>query len=213
MGVDVRMSTMIEESMSFEFTSPFVIDIEESAIGVAMITGTLLAEGLSNNDNLYTIEEMEDIAETAKGVPIFYGTTTKVNVNTGLLTANMHRNYADCQVGEITETWIDKVARKIKFRAHLIDNPNFPNLINEVKKGWGVSIGERGLCQKFVDAAGRVIRKIFGMRVNHVQLLSPNTPRGQDAAQVETGPQDVEESFSWVVERQPQVPITIHISL
>jgi hypothetical protein len=207
------MSTTIEESMKFEFefTSPFEVEIEESTIGVAMITGTLLAEGLSNNDNLYTIDEMEEIAETAKGAPIFYGTTTKINPNTGRLTANMHRNFQGFQVGEITETWLDKVARKIKFRANLIDNPNFPNLISEVKKGWGVSIGGRGLCQKFVDAAGRVIKKIFGMHINHVQLLSPNTPRGQEEAQVE-GTNQIEESFSWVVDEEPTERITeVHI--
>jgi hypothetical protein len=205
----------IEESMriDYEFTSPFVVEIEESVSGVAMISGTLLSEGLSNNNNLYTIEEMEEIAESAIGVPIYYGTTTKINPATGLLTANMHQNYVNCQVGEITESWLDKIERKIKFRAHLIDNPNFPNLINEIKKGWGVSIGGKGLCQKFVDAAGRVIKKIFALHVNHVQLLSPNTPRGQDAAQVEgTETKDIEESFSWVVEEEPQID-HIHISL
>jgi hypothetical protein len=176
-----------------------------------MITGTLLAEGLSGNDNLYTIEEMENIAQTARGVPIFYGTTTKVNPNTGQMTANMHRNYEGFKVGEITETWLDKAARKVKFRANLISNPNIPNLIDEIKKGWGVSIGGKGLCQKFVDAAGRVIRKIFGLVVNHVQLLAPSIPRGQDAAQVEGVEQgEIEESLSWVIEQEP---ITLHISL
>ena len=205
---------MIEETMSisFEFTSPLSVDIEESLSGVAMITGTLLAEGLSGNDNLYTIEEMESIAQSAQGAPIYYGTTTKIDPNTGKLTANMHRNYQGFQVGEITETWLDKAARKIKFRAHLIDNPQFPNLIENVKKGWGVSIGGKGLCQKFVDAAGRVIKKIFGLVVNHVQLLTPNTPRGQDAAQVEgVEPKQIEESLSWIIEEP--VPITLHISL
>ena len=208
--------SIIEESMNmnFEFTSPFVVEIEESVIGVAMISGTLLAEGLSGNDNLYTIEEMQNIADTAKGVPIYYGTMTKINPNTGLLTANMHQNFEGYQVGEITETWLDKIARKIKFRANLVDNPNFPNLINDIKKGWGVSIGGRGLCQKFVDAAGRVIKKIFGLSINHVQLLGPNTPRGQDAAQVEgVESKEIEESFSWEVDKEPSpIPITIHIS-
>lgn len=208
------MNTIIEESMKFEFefTSPLLVEIEETTMGVAMITGTLLAEGLSNNSNLYTIEEMEHIAETAKGAPIFYGTTTKINPNTGRLTANMHRNYEGCQVGEIFETWIDKIAKKIKFRAHLIDNPNFPHLIEEVKKGWGVSIGGRGLAQKFIDAAGRVITKVLSLSVNHVQLLRPETPRGQYEAQIESGPQQIEESFSWVVEEEPSID-HIHISL
>jgi hypothetical protein len=166
--------TMIEESMKFEFefTTPLLVEIEESAMGVAMISGTLLAEGLSNNDNLYTIEEMQNIADTARGAPIYYGTTTKINPNTGKLTANMHRNFENCKVGEIFETWVDKIARKIKFRAHIIDNPNFPNLIDHVKKGWGISIGGKGIGQKFIDAAGRTITKIMNMVVNHILYTS-----------------------------------------
>jgi hypothetical protein len=207
---------MIEESMRFEFeyTSPLEVEIEESVIGVAMISGTLLSEGLSKNDNLYTFEEMDNIAKTAKGAPIYYGTCRKINPNTGLLTDNMHRNFADSRVGEIFETWVDKIARKIKFRAHIIDNPNFPNLIDQIKKGWGVSIGGRGLGQKFMDAAGRIITKILNMSVNHVQLLAPDTLRGQDEAQVESvEPKTfVEESFSWVVEEEPEID-HIHISL
>lgn len=207
--------TMIEESMKFyfEFTSPLLIEIEESLLGVAMVTGTLLSEGISKNGNLYTLDEMEQIARTAKGVPIYFGTMRKINPNTGKLTANMHQNIEDAKVGEIFETWVDKIARKIKFRAHIIDNPNFPNLIDQVKRGWGVSIGGKGLGQKFIDASGRIITKIMNMIVNHVQLLEPDTPRGQDEATVEDAEpkQFIEESFSWVEEKS--IIKHIHISL
>ena len=207
----IRMS-IVEESMSFEWehTTPLALEVEESLVGVAMVTGTLLSEGLSKNGNLYTIEEMEQIAETAKGAPIYYGTMTKV-LN-GRLVRNAHANIEETRVGNITETWVDKLAKKIKFRAHIIDNPKFPNLIDCVKKGWGVSVGGKALGQKFVDAAGRTITKIFNMFVNHVQLLEPDTPRGQDEAQVEHAePKQYIEESMWL-EVVPQ-KIHIHISL
>lgn len=206
--------TEIEESMKFdfEFTSPLFFEIEESSIGVAMITGTLLSEGISRNGNEYTLDQMEQIAETAKGAPIYFGTETRINPNTGLLTQNMHKKGEDGRVGEITETWIDKIARKIKFRAHIIGNSNFPNLIQEVKKGWGVSIGGKGMGKTFFDAAGRKFTKILSMIVNHVQLLAPDMPSGVPDAQVETAePKVIQESLMWVEEEDPVK--NIHISL
>lgn len=191
----------IDEEMkfSYEFTSPLSIELEESKIGVAVISGTLLAEGMSKNGNLYSFDEMEKIAATAKGVPIYYGTVTKMNPNSGLKTKNMHANMEHNLVGQIMETFLDPIARRIKFIAHIIDNPNFPNLIQEVKKGWGISIGGKGIGRYLIDTFGRVITKIMGLTVNHVQLLPPDTPRGQDAAQIETAePKSIEESFSWI---------------
>jgi len=206
---------IIEESMKFDFeyTSPIFIDIEESATGVAMVTGTLLSEGISRNGNEYTLDEMEQIAKTAKGVPIYFGTETRINPNTGLMTKNMHRNFKeDSYVGEITETWIDKIARKIKFRAHIIGNSNFPNLIEEIKKGWGVSIGGKGIGKTFFDSAGRKITKIINMIVNHVQLLTPDMPSGVEDAKIETAePKVIQESLEWVVEEE--LIKNIHISL
>lgn len=206
--------TEIEESMrfDFEFTSPLFLEIEESAIGVAMITGTLLSEGISRNGNEYTLDTMEQIAQTARGVPIYFGTTTRIDPNTGRLTKNMHLREEYAQVGEITETWIDRVAKKIKFRAHIIGNEHFPNLIQEIKKGWGVSIGGKGFGKTLFDMAGRKITKILSMIVNHVQLLSPDMPAGVDDAKVETAePKVIQESMTWVEEEEPIKHI--HVSL
>jgi len=208
--------TEIEESMrfDFEYTSPLAIEIEESAIGVAMVTGTLLSEGISRNGNQYTLDMMDQIAQTAIGAPIFFGTTTRIDPNTGKLTRNMHLKDAFARVGEITETWIDNAARKIKFRAHIIGNENFPNLISEIKKGWGVSIGGKGFGKAFFDVAGRKITKILSMIVNHVQLLSPDMPAGVDDAKIETAePKVIQESMMWIEEdTEIEVP-PIHISL
>jgi len=206
--------TEIEESMKFDFeyTSPLMLEIEESAIGVAMVTGTLLSEGISRNGNQYTLDMMDQIAQTAIGAPIYFGTTTRVDPNTGLLTKNMHLKEAFARVGEITETWIDNAAKKIKFRAHIIGNETFPNLIQEIKKGWGVSIGGKGFGKTFFDMAGRKITKILSMIVNHVQLLSPDMPAGVDDAKIETTePKVIQESLAWI-EEEPE-KINLHLSI
>jgi hypothetical protein len=60
--------------------------------------------------------------------------------------------------------------------------------------------------------AGRLITKILGLRVSHVQLLAPDVPRGQDAAQVESKEiKEVQESMLIVVEEKEKVPMNIHI--
>lgn len=184
-------------NFSFEFTSPFEIQLEETLKdGVAVIGGTLLAEGTSANGNIYEFEKMEEIAESARGADIYFGTMTKTDPNTGLKVKNAHANVIPNKVGQIMETWVDKIGKKIKFIANIVNTPNFPHLVEEVKKGWGVSIGGKGLAQTFIDAAGKIFHKIVSLAVNHVQLLSPDTPRGQNEAQVETSqPKEVQESM------------------
>jgi hypothetical protein len=207
---------MITETMNFDFEyiSPFEVEVEESAHNVAMITGTLISEGVSRNGNEYTIETMKQIAETAIGVPIYYGTETRINPNDGKLTLNMHKKDVKTWVGEITETWLDPIARKVKFRAHILGNETFPNLIQEIKKGWGVSIGGKGFGEKFWDVAGRQITKLFSMIVNHVQLLSPDMPKGVSDAEVETAePKVIEESLTLVVEEEQPQPIKLTIDI
>ena len=180
------MAVRIEESMnfSFEFLSPFDVDIEESAVGVAMINGTLLAEGVSKNGNLYTLDEMDNIAQTAEGKNIYVGTMTKPDPNTGLMVKNAHANVDENRVGKIIKSWVDIIARKVKFIAELVNTAKFPNIIEEVKKGWGISIGGKGLAS-FMKYLGKTVTKISNLEINHIQLLPPEVIRGQDEAQVE----------------------------
>jgi hypothetical protein len=179
----------ISESMNFdfEFISPMEVDFEESAIGVALVKGTLLSEGISRNGNLYTLDQMGKIASSAEGVPIYYGTMNKridgVNVE------NAHANIEPHRVGEIMKTWIEESGRKIKFIAKIFSTDLFPHLVEEIKQGWGVSIGGKGDAQYIIDSMKRVLTKVFNLTVNHVQLLRPETPRGQEEAQIECADQ------------------------
>jgi len=212
------MTNEIDEEMNFtfEFTSPTSVDVEESAIGVALIKGTLLAEGMSRNGNLYTLDQMEKIARTAEGAPIFYGTMEKIDPNTGVNTKNMHANIEPMKVGKILQTFLDPIARKIKFIAQIVASEMFPHLIEEVKHGWGISIGGSGkACFVFDKTFKRILTKVMDLTVNHVQLLPPSLPRGQDAAQVEGDPEprDFQESMVFYeLPPEPKVNITeIHL--
>jgi hypothetical protein len=179
-----------EMQFPFNFLTPVEVTVEETVAGVAMITGTLLVEGLSRNKNLYTIQEMAKIAKSAEGVPIYTGTMTKKDPNTGLMTKNMHANVTRNKIGKIVKTVFDKVKRKIKFWAEIVNTAKFPTLIQEVKKGWGVSIGgmahgARWVFKKF-GKVRKLVLDIRDMVVNHVQLIPPTTVRGQKEAKVES---------------------------
>jgi hypothetical protein len=82
------------------------------------------------------------------------------------------------------------VKRKIKFWAEIVNTAKFPTLIQEVKKGWGVSIGgmahgARWVFKKF-GKVRKLVLDIRDMVVNHVQLIPPTTVRGQKEAKVES---------------------------
>ena len=189
---------MIEEEMNFpyEFISPIDIDIEETTIGVAMIKGTLLAEGISRNKNYYTIDVMEEIAKSAEGKPIYVGIMRKPHPDTGVMLKSAHANIEENYVGRIIQTFVDKVARKIKFIASIVNTEKFPKLIEEVKQGWGVSIGGQANARWVLDSLKRTVMKILGMTVTHVQLIAPEVVRGQDEAQVEdVEPCEIEETM------------------
>jgi len=170
----------------FEFIAPVEVDIEETAHGVAIIRGTLLAEGLSRNGNLYTISEMKEIAKQAEGMPIFVGTMTKMDPTSGIVKKNMHRDVEKHRVGRILKAWFHKVSRTIKYIAELVNSSVHPKIIQEVKVGWGVSIGGVAHKAKLVlDNFGRLLTKILGMKLNHIQLLPPHVITGQEEAKVE----------------------------
>ena len=208
------MSEQFKEGMTFDwqFVSPVAIDVEETEQGVATITGTLLSEGVTGNGHLYTLDEMENIARRAEGVDIFYGTMTKFEESIGMYKKNSHADVNENKVGKIMKTLFDRVARKITFIAQILNTDKFPDLISKVKKGWGISVGGKGKGQFLLDSLGRLVTKVCGMQVNHVALLDPNTPRGQQSAQVESEPviQEFQESMAFY--ELPPVMIVVKVA-
>lgn len=199
---------VIQEEMRFpfEFISPTVITIEETSAGVAIISGTLLAEGISRNGNVYTVSEMKKIAKQAIGMPIYVGTMTKLDTNLGVRRKGMHANVEKNRVGKIINAVFKKAIRKIKYWAELVNTVVHPKIIEEVRAGWGISIGGVATKAKIIlDQFGRILTKVLGMKLTHVQLLPPKVVRGQDAAKVE----GVEIQESMIFYDVPEPKITI----
>ncbi|MGD0343105.1 MAG: hypothetical protein ABSA76_15500 [Bacteroidales bacterium] len=204
------MNKIEEEMIYSEFKYIGPIKVMESAYGVALISGTLLVEGISRNKNVYEIDEMENIAKQAEGVPMYFGVKEDINPNTGVLTKNLHDDSDDHRIGKIIKTAIDRINKKITFIAEVANTPLFPDLVDRIKSGWGVSIG--GFVSKLnpvVDKIKGLCNKIKNMVVEHVSLIEPSVVRGQDSAQVEDV--KIQESMIYNDESLPTLRLKINI--
>jgi len=172
---------------SFDFQTS-IKRVEETKNQSAIVEGTLLVEGLSRNGNIYSIDEMKSIAQKAVGKPVFFGVTTKINENTGLLAKNLHDNSQENRIGKILKTIWSKRNRVVTFVAEVFNTAKFPDLIQKLKSGWGVSIGGYVLdaIRRFSQKFGRNVLNIKDMVVEHLQIVPPSVTRGQDAAKVES---------------------------
>lgn len=190
---------MFEQSnvtfFNFEFKSnPSQIIIEESNGGKkAIIQGTMLREGISRNGFLYTVEEMEQIANQAIGVPIFIGSCTKLDENYGIIRDGKHANFEENKIGRIIQAVFDPVKRVIKYIAEIINTKTHPKVVEEVKSGWGVSIGGTADADLIKDSIGRLFYKIKNMIFKHLQLLEPNVAVGVEGSTVEDV--EIQEAF------------------
>jgi DNA polymerase II small subunit/DNA polymerase delta subunit B len=173
-------------NFAFNFESPLYISIEETDQGVAIIKGTLLVEGVSTNQRLYEIDEMESIAKQAIGVPITCGIKKIISAD-GKTIRTLHEDSPENEVGRIMETFLDKVKKKITFIGHIVNTAKFPDIVKKVREGWGISIG--GMVHEahhVLDKAGRLVMKIKNMLVQHVAIVEPSISRGQKEAKVES---------------------------
>ncbi len=188
------------------FFTPVEIMVEETEHGVALIKGTLLVEGTSRNGNLYTVDEMQNIADQAIGKPIFYGVKDGINPNTGLPAKNLHDDSPTNKVGKIIDATLDAIKRKIFFVAEVVNTSTFPDITKKIKAGWGISIGGFVTKAKYVlNAAKKVCLQIQNMVVEHVSLVDPSIIRGQDEAQVE----NVHVQECMIFENVPEIHLII----
>jgi hypothetical protein len=157
-------------NMPFTFTSG--ISVEESAEKKTIISGTLLREGTSRNGNIYTLENLEEAANSAVGVPLFYGTQSYTNKHIKDRPA----------IGKIIRTFLDKATRTVKFWAQVDDK----DIAKKVAKGWAVSIGGKSFGAEYIlDEAGKIFTKLRNLVLNHVQLFDNAAIAGVVGAGVE----------------------------
>ena len=184
------MSKQVIENMTFTFQTPIqcsgVMENVKTKVQSMHISGVLVREGLSRNQNLYTISEMENIVQQIKGLPIFFGTMRKFDPKSGTYKSGMHANIEKHRIGEIEEGYLDKIKRLVYFYGVIRNTREHPRIIEEVRKGWGLSIGGIAHATQLVlDEAKRLLYKIGDMIVTHVQLLQPWVRTGIEGAKVE----------------------------
>jgi hypothetical protein len=169
--------------IGFEYQTSLVIN--EVNQDSTTISGTLLVEGITRNKRLYELSEMENIAKQAVGVPITTGIKRIVGAD-GLI-RTLHDENPENTIGQIIKTIFQKRFKRILFVGRIWNSEKFPNIVNEVHQGWGISIG--GMVQEahvvFDKIKGKLM-KIKDMLVQHVALIPPTISRGQQEAQVET---------------------------
>lgn len=182
--------------MDYDFIITTPLEVEESFQDRAILKGTLLKlESITKNGNIYQIEEAQEIASGLVGMPVFYGTDP--------LNRNKHikdlEHPETISIGRVFKTLVNEAKKTIEGWVEVWNNSTFPDLVQKIKKGWGFSIGGKATDLQLtggVNALGRFIKRVFGLKPHHLQLLSPELPRGQDEAKVEEV-KEVEESLSF----------------
>lgn len=154
----------------------------------AILSGTFLKlANITANGREYLSEEGGTIAASLIGMPVYFGAKFGIDP-ISLKVGFKHLKKARNMVGRVVRSIFDKAKNLIKGAVEVWNTPVFPNLISKIKKGWGFSIG--GRVRNFLDTGkineyGNAVKRAIGMVANHMQLLAPQIPRGQQAAQVE----------------------------
>lgn len=169
---EVELKTI--DNLDFKFSSP--IEVTAKTDKRAIIKGTLLQEGISRNGNLYTIREMEKIADHIVDVPIQIG--LEYAIQDSKLRSRHKRSF---DTGKIIRAWLDKAKRKIFFVAEV-----WGDAVKNIKKGWGVSI--HGIARKaryVVMETGNIVTEIRDLLLQKVQIFKGGTT-GIASAKVES---------------------------
>ena len=166
-------------TFEYEFRITTPIEVFES-LGPNKVRagGTFIRlEVPTKNGRIYKVNEAEQIAKDLNGKALYIHATPE----------GKHYNTDKMLVGQVVETIVDEAKKLIKGFVEIWNTPDFPNLVDRVKKGWGFSIG--GVVEKFIPTGYfneklKPIVHAIGMRANHLQLLEPEEKRGDPEAQV-----------------------------
>ena len=173
----------------FVFTGP--LEIEETFADRAILKGVFLRlNKITKNGREYQIEEGGEIAKGLVGMPVYYGTNPL---------DNKHLKGGEFQVGRVFKSVFDKAKNIVEGAVEVWNTSKFPDLIGRIRKGFGFSIGGKAADLKpkgGLNSLGKAIMRVIGMIPNHLQLLDPTVPRGQDEAQVKDV-ELIEESLSF----------------
>lgn len=189
-------------TMSFNFVSR--LTIEETSKRKAIVSGILATTGISRNGWFYDLESLKEIAETSIGKPVFFGIKKfGYDRSTGLIIRNLHDDSEENRIGRIIKTVLNRKQRIVKFFAEVWNTKKFPNIVQKIKQGFGVSI--KGTCHDaklLIEKAKQKIFQIRDMLIQSVQIFNPQHAKaGIAKAKVESI--EVQESMMFFYGNKP----------
>ena len=167
----------------FKFENSSNIRIFETKEDSMVISGTMLVAGISTNNRLYEVSELENIAKNMVNKPVYHG--LKRVIENGKA-RTVHDDNPENRVGTVIKTFLNRKLGRIRFLAEIWNTRKYPNLINEVRSGWGVSVGGRVKNAEFIrDKVKGLVMRIKNMIVEHLALVKPSISTGFKSAKVE----------------------------
>ena len=173
------------EEITVTYSSPIVV--MESRGDKVWLKGTLIRLDVPTaNGRIYRFEEANTIADEAIGKPVF-------------VFARMGKHLRDKthEVGNIVKTWVNEAKRSIEGIIEVGNTEFFPHIIEEVKEGWGFSVGGIVKAMQMISSGGNLLMKCVNFMIDHVQLLRPNTQADGGAIVESVSNVPVEETISF----------------
>jgi len=152
------------------------IDVMETEGGRAYLTGTLIRLDVpTGNNRVYRFEEGEKIAAEAVGKPVQIGGVS------------MGEHFADTKykIGRILKAWVDGARKVIRGVVEIWNTDKLPNIVSEVKRNWGLSIGGEIDGFQLLSKGKNLLMKCINFAITHLQILRPNEPRGDREAVID----------------------------
>lgn len=182
----------------FIFESPLIL--EETFYDHITVEATLLTEGLSKHNKLYTVDDtnFKLVAETALNKPIYYGQDVFGQHYAPPIFGKWSQEHLgdgseDAKpVGKIIESWFDDKTRRVKAKLRIWQS----DLMRRLRGGFKISV--RGLFDDFKNVVyqGKNAMKVIGLRIKDIQILEPEVRIGVEGAKVEKVLEESMEFFS-----------------
>lgn len=154
------------------------ITFEETVEKGARIEATVMElEKVSENNNVYQIEEGEKIAKSLVGKNVYYGTNALGKHDNPIKDKKSKKE----PIGIVESAKV--TGKKIKAVIRIINQ----GLIEALKQGvkYLFSVGGNAISETIKRVKGRIIHILHGARCNHLQILDMGTPVGFPNAKME----------------------------
>ncbi len=168
----------VDSETTFLIVSKDLI-FEETAEKGAILEATVmeLNKPSVGNNRVYKIEEGEEIAESLKGKPVYYGVTAWYKHDNPITSPESKKD----PVGFVKKAWL--IGDKIKAKIRIVSQ----GLIETLKQGvkYLFSVGGIALAETVKKIGDKIIHILHGAQCNHLQIVDMGTSVGFPNAKME----------------------------